>query len=61
MSVKGQNLTCGLVVMGATLLSAPSLPTFANKKPNDSEGGHRIHPPCIYGKLHDKGCDHDKG
>jgi hypothetical protein len=47
--------------MSATLLSAPSLPTFANKKPNDTEGGYRVHPPCTYGKLHNESCDHDKG
>jgi len=47
--------------MSATLLSAPSLSTFANKKPNDTEGGHRVYPPCTNGKLHDKSCDHDKG
>ena len=46
--------------MSATLLSPPSLSTFANKKPNDTEGGHRVHPPCTYGKLHDESCDHDK-
>ncbi len=47
--------------MSATLLSAPSLPTFANEKPNDTEGGHRVHPPCTYCKLHNESCDHDKG
>ena len=49
------------VVMSATLLSAPSLSTFANKKPNNTEGGRRVYPPCTYGKLHDESCDHDKG
>ena len=47
--------------MRATFLSAPSLSTFPNKKPNDTEGGHRVHPPCTYGKLHNESCDHDKG
>jgi hypothetical protein len=47
--------------MSTTLISTPSLSTFANKKPNDPEGGHRVYPPCAYGKLHDKSCDDDKG
>ena len=47
-------------MMSATLFSAPSLPTFADKKPNDTEGGHRIQPPCTYGKLRNESCDHDK-
>ncbi len=66
----GQSSKCGLsrwpeadvrlVVISATLLPAPSLSTFANKKPNDTEGGHRIHPPCTDGKLHNESCDDDK-
>jgi hypothetical protein len=47
--------------MNATLLSPPSLSTFANKKPNDTKGGHRVHPPCTYGKLHNESCNHDEG
>ncbi len=47
--------------MSATLLSTPSLPTFANKKPNDAEGGHRIRPPCTCDKLHHESCDQGKG
>src|SRR5664280_3329563 len=49
------------VVISATLLATPSLSTFANKKPNNTEGGRRVYPPCTYGKLHDESCDHDKG
>ena len=48
-------------MMIATLLSAPSLATFANKKPNDSNGGHRVYPPCTHSKLHDESRDHDEG
>ena len=48
------------VMMSATLISAPSFPTFANQKPNDTKGGHRIQPPCTYGKLRNESCDHDK-
>ena len=47
-------------MMSAALLYAPSLPTFANKKPNDTERGYRIHPPCTYGKLRNESYDHDK-
>jgi len=55
-----QKQTCGSAMMSATLFSAPSLSTFANQKPNDTEGSHRVHPPCAYGKLHNQRCDHDK-
>ena len=48
-------------MMIATHLSAPSLSTFANKKPNNTERGHRVYPPCTDGKLHDESCYHDKG
>src|ERR1039457_2553806 len=56
-----QKQTFGLVVMSATFISTPSLSTFADKKQNDTEGGHRIYPPCTNGKLQDESCDHDKG
>ena len=51
----------GRSLMSATLLSTPSLPTFANKKPNDTEGGYRVHPPCTAGELHNEGRDHYEG
>ena len=48
-------------MVSATLISTPSLTTFANKKPNNTEGGYRVYPPRTYGKLEDESCDHDKG
>lgn len=31
--------------------------TFANKKPIPT-GGHGVHPPSTYGKMHNESCDH---
>ena len=60
MSLMGPETDMRLVLMSATLLPAPSLSTFEDKKPNDTEGGHRVHPPCTDAKLHNEGRDHDK-
>ena len=47
-------------MMSAALLSAPSLPTLTNKKPNDTERGHRIQPPRTYRKLRNESCGNDQ-